>query len=68
MMVSRLVSTVRFISARRVWPSVLARVISVRVSSSCLRCWGRNAAVVMNTGQVRHALACGHDLCSGKPQ
>ena len=30
MMVSRLVSTVRFISARRVWPSVWARLISAR--------------------------------------
>jgi hypothetical protein len=33
MMASRLVSTVRFISARRVWPSVSARVISARVAS-----------------------------------
>jgi hypothetical protein len=37
-------------------------------SSSCLRCWGRNSAVVTNSGQVRHALACGHDFCSGRPQ
>ena len=36
MMVSRLVSTVRFISARRVWPSVSARAISARVSSRLL--------------------------------
>jgi hypothetical protein len=36
------------------------------VSSSCLRCWGRNSAVVTNSGQVRHALACGHDFCSGR--
>jgi len=68
MMASRLVSTVRFISARRVWPSVSARVISSRVASSCWWCCGRNSAVVTNSGQVRQASVCGHDFCYGRPQ
>src|SRR6266568_2918692 len=69
MMLWRLVATWRFISATRVCPRASAAVMICRVARCWARCWGRNSAVVTNTGQgARQALACGQDCWIGSPQ
>jgi transposase InsO family protein len=68
MMRSRLPRTCSFISTTRACPAAFAVSIRVRVSRRCLWCSGRNSGVVMNSGQVRQALACGQSFCSGSPQ
>jgi len=68
MILVRLSAVRVFISTSRNCPRCCARSMMPRVSSSCSRCCGRNSGVVMKTGQVRQALACGQLCCSGKPQ
>jgi len=68
MILSRLIRTLRWLSACRFRPAVWAASRSSRVSSACWRWTGRNSAVVWKSGQVRQALGCGQSCWGGRPQ